>query len=1354
MIQLVCSACQSQYELPDEDAGSEVQCACGQQLTVPLPVALAQSITAACGACGAEYEVPVEDAGTEAQCACGQLISIPKLDSEAPTDTSTMIPVTCSSCGSAYELGLDDAGTQVQCPCGKLIDVPSLDAAATNSPQQVAPSVEAIPITCPSCASDYQLGIEDAGTQVQCACGQTMTVPTLAEVASSQTSSPSKGRRQSKSSTSDSTDDDKATAKPDRDSAIPPREKKKKTSLLIPALIGMTVIASLVVAVMLNGSKPKQVAKNKAEQESRESTNTAGFKGITAWQSWVTPQTRVIVVIQPSKIADAPLFEGLPKDTILAMIRDNLGFELGKLDRVYSIENGGANTTWIVVGNEKLNKRHIHGTVLPDGEPITSKSLTWYKGNELALCFPDDKTAVISAVAEFPEKLAEINARKFTQLPIVEMVESSKVDAEIIVFASPGVLDAEDLPIPLEKSIRDEVESLTLMLNLTSSKLVSFKVRTKTEASAKQIEAKLQELRKLGQTQFKVLKDSMSAEIPDGAKLLEDVATKLVGSLTVYRNDNEVSMTLAAPLELAKALESAAPMLAELGMQEMLAGKSPDANPKDLQGQSDSKSDNKAGQVSQLPGGVEGSLNWPINPQEKFRSYEKAYDAFVKLYGQIDTISKEIPDAKETDKPALQQKVLLKQREAAGVLKALEQLSIRLAGLSGDREKLLQSRYLLAFMYSQLKLNYEAAMLAQWVAENDDPKNKRAIECAFISLLSWQATYQAARPVDRYVEREAFINIATLLNTRWPDNDKLDNIRYTVGQILQIADDAERSANWYVQVKPEAEKFADAQLAAGQGYWRGYLAKSKEARALEKQHPDLLVEPNISINAKDVPESADGPSLDTKNGDAPDNPEKSNSTEDAKPPKAETSDDADQTDSDQDENSKPDTPQEAAPTVKTNDDAATNDQTDESKEPDASPSISNDQESDDPRSMLVAISADMARLLKLAEQHLLAGIDLLNKSEAEQPTDSLVAGKVSLAHLYQKKSKHKEVLALLVEEPKPVLPAIAVEDESARPATGIKSQRFASSVWQIVLRSRVSLRQLEQAREAMEALEKVAGATDSSKLTAIYLSLGKELIGELESASPEDAAELRMAFVEFLNAVSKREQQTYGSLLWVGETCTALAESTDQEAEQIGFHTQAAGAWQSIIHRASEDRSFCSAQTVSAIRIRFAKSLSRSHQFEQSIKTFAGMLALQPNSFVMQFEAARTLQAWGEATEEKGHLLESINGLGDSIWGWGKTSISIQRLIASGKSKPEYLDQMLEARYQIAVARRAFAASQPADKRKVTLERALTEMRTTARLAASLEGEWWDKIDEQYQAIQTDLGIPTKSIRAEIGESQ
>jgi hypothetical protein len=87
--------------------------------------------------------------------------------------------------------------------------------------------------------------------------------------------------------------------------------------------------------------------------------------------------------------------------------------------------------------------------------------------------------------------------------------------------------------------------------------------------------------------------------------------------------------------------------------------------------------------------------------------------------------------------------------------------------------------------------------------------------------------------------------------------------------------------------------------------------------------------------------------------------------------------------------------------------------------------------------------------------------------------------------------------------------------------------------------------------------------------------------------------------------------------------------------------------------------------------------------------------------------------------------------------------------MASEKTKPEHRDQMLEARYQIAVARRAYAASQPEDKRKLTLERALTEMRTTARLAASLEGKWWDKLDEQYQSIQSDLKLPIKSIRAE-----
>ncbi|MBC8290069.1 MAG: hypothetical protein H8E37_07105, partial [Planctomycetes bacterium] len=279
--------------------------------------------------------------------------------------------------------------------------------------------------------------------------------------------------------------------------------------------------------------------------------------------------------------------------------------------------------------------------------------------------------------------------------------------------------------------------------------------------------------------------------------------------------------------------------------------------------------------------------------------------------------------------------------------------------------------------------------------------------------------------------------------------------------------------------------------------------------------------------------------------------------------------------------------------------------------------------------------------------------------------------------------------------------------------------------------------------------ESLASEKDASRLTAIYLQIGKDLTAEIQAAEPKRAVELRSSFSDFLTTMAEREQQTYGSLLWVAETSTEFGESSAESAEAKQFHARAADAYQAILDNAAANRDFCSANTVAAIRIRLATSCQRAGRFEQALKLLNSLLTLQPNSFKMQTTAALALQEWGATTDENERLLESIQGYGDSIWGWGKLSVTLQRHINGGTGKPEYADLMRQARYQIALARRDYALAQTGEDKTGQLQKAITEIRTFAQLDESLAGKWWQKIDEVYQMIQKDLGETPKSIQSE-----
>ncbi len=77
----------------------------------------------------------------------------------------------------------------------------------------------------------------------------------------------------------------------------------------------------------------------------------------------------------------------------------------------------------------------------------------------------------------------------------------------------------------------------------------------------------------------------------------------------------------------------------------------------------------------------------------------------------------------------------------------------------------------------------------------------------------------------------------------------------------------------------------------------------------------------------------------------------------------------------------------------------------------------------------------------------------------------------------------------------------------------------------------------------MQQLEKIAGANGVDGVTAIYVSLGKEIEKEIArliaSNDRQRLIEVRKSFDRFLEELSKRSQSmSYGSLLWIAETYT------------------------------------------------------------------------------------------------------------------------------------------------------------------------------------------------------------------------
>ena len=395
----------------------------------------------------------------------------------------------------------------------------------------------------------------------------------------------------------------------------------------------------------------------------------------------------------------------------------------------------------------------------------------------------------------------------------------------------------------------------------------------------------------------------------------------------------------------------------------------------------------------------------------------------------------------------------------------------------------------------------------------------------------------------------------------------------------------------------------------------------------------------------------------------------------------------------------------------------------------------------------------------LAEKFLRNGI-----AKAGDPADAsgnppawLVSGKTVLANLEIGLGNYDEAVKLLTDPPHSVTASIAVNDEATRPTIGIKNKTFASFVYQTLLRAQIGRHQVEPAIEAMQQLEKIAGAGGAEGVTAIYVSLGKEIEKEIArliaSNDRQRLIEVRKSFDRFLEELAKRSQaMSYGSLLWIAETYTGLGDGiSDDESAAREYFGKAASTYEQILAKTAADTSPEAKDRTLSLKLRLANSRRRQGDYEHALETVRSVLAERPKTLEVQFAAAGILQDWGasQTDEAERHSLAAIWGLHDSeggsgaVWGWRELAARMQRVLASGKPDSELREKYFDAQYNIPACRRqcALAQKDPAMRTKI-LDVALVEIRAFALVSSDLGEESWKRLDGLYQQIEQDLGRP------------
>jgi len=380
-------------------------------------------------------------------------------------------------------------------------------------------------------------------------------------------------------------------------------------------------------------------------------------------------------------------------------------------------------------------------------------------------------------------------------------------------------------------------------------------------------------------------------------------------------------------------------------------------------------------------------------------------------------------------------------------------------------------------------------------------------------------------------------------------------------------------------------------------------------------------------------------------------------------------------------------------------------------------------------------SAQLAAWQKTSEEHLNRGAAKAAQElpeQAEAP-ESLTAAKVSLAQIAISRGDYRQAVDGLNAGVHSVVKAIQVDADVERPEKGVKSLPFAQLVMQLLLRSYVGTRQIDQALEIMNQLEALGGDDN----TSVYVQLGQELEKELKRLKglnqQERLDQVRQSFESFLNELYERsEGQTYNSLIWIAETYYGLGLGTDDNpAAAATYFAKASSTYQAILKSGAEQGSdFVAPQKVPAITLRLVNCKRREGDFPLAHELIVGLLRNSPKALNAQYEGAQLLEDWGSSgADAKDKLLLAIRGE-DPIWGWAQLGRKLQAVSDAGKASTAQEEKLLMARLGSARCRLHYGQAEAAKR----------ELEVFASVTGELDEQWWQQFDSLYREIQQDLG--------------
>jgi len=564
-------------------------------------------------------------------------------------------------------------------------------------------------------------------------------------------------------------------------------------------------------------------------------------------------------------------------------------------------------------------------------------------------------------------------------------------------------------------------------------------------------------------------------------------------------------------------------------------------------------------------------------------------------------------------------------------------LALRLATRQDDIKSINTARYMYSYVLFLARKNYEAAILGEYVARTADKDDTTTgLDAAYLSMAAYVQAFNDSKSAAS--EKQADINFivkaCNLLTNKWPDSDRANDARMTLGRIYSQLKQPVQAAEWYNKIPETDDKFSEAQLAAGQAYWTAYLSAGRSGDETKPTPEQLTDWQNRAIGL-------------LRNG-------------------------------------------------------------------------------------IAKMSATVPK-------------------EGTPPAD-LIAGKMSLAQIVISQGNDGDAIKLLLDDPQSVIKAISVPDETKRPDKGVQSRQFATETYKLLLRAYVGGGKLNEARDTMKTLEKIAGGEAGGDVTDLYVGLGKLLRDELdrfrEAGDTERFNRLMTSFETFLNDLSSRKEgQSFGSLSWIGETYVALGEASGSDpSRSAGFYAKAASAFQDILKLAESKPDFLEPDQIAAVKVRLVRCLRSKKEFETADTLITDVLKEKPKDLRAQFEAASLYQAWGNGGSTD-KLVAAINGLPEKkIWGWVQLGVRLQKMLEQGRT--EFLPMFVDARLSGTESRLQFGLAQTSmEKRSAELAKCETILVGTISMVKGLSDEQFAQFNKKYREVLQHAGKPPADLK-------